>query len=72
METVAFPPKFNQPNPQSFDGPHIFNFKALTGGIAGNEALMIRLFVSTFRETAFDWYARLPMDGTYWQTRPLD
>lgn len=65
METVAFPPKFKQPNPQSFDGrgsprQHIFHFKALTGGIAGNDALMIRLFVSTFRETAFDWYARLP------------
>lgn len=65
METVAFPPKFKQPNLQSFDGrgsprQHICHFKALTGGIAGNDALMIRLFVSTLRDTAFDWYARLP------------
>ena len=55
METVAFPPKFKQPNLQSFDGrgsprQHICHFKALTGGIAGNDALMIRLFVSTLRE----------------------
>lgn len=58
-------PKFKQPNQQSFDGrgaprQHICNFKAFTGGIAGNDALMIRLFVSTLCETAFDWYARLP------------
>lgn len=35
-------------------------FKALTRSIAGNDALMIDLFVSTLCETAFDWYARLP------------
>lgn len=61
METVAFPPKFKQANLQSFDGrgspgQSICHFR----GIAGNDALMIRLFVSTLRETAFDWYARLP------------
>lgn len=32
----------------------------MTGGIADNDALKIRLFISTLKETAFDWYLMLP------------
>lgn len=62
MDEEPFPPKFKQPNLQSYDGKgspqqHLCHFKVLT---ADNDALKIRLFISTLKETAFDWYQMLP------------
>ena len=64
MDLVPFPPKFKQPNLQSYDDTgspqqHICHSKALTGGISDNDALLIRLFVSTLKKSAFDWFSNL-------------
>lgn len=58
MDKVPYPPKFQQPNLQHYNGQtsprqHLCHFKALTGNLVGNDALLIRLFVSTLKGTAF-------------------
>eukprot|EP00268_Persea_americana_P037318 TRINITY_DN36967_c0_g1_i2.p2 TRINITY_DN36967_c0_g1~~TRINITY_DN36967_c0_g1_i2.p2 ORF type:complete len:139 (-),score=16.49 TRINITY_DN36967_c0_g1_i2:850-1266(-) len=66
MVDESFPPKFKQPNLWSYDGStssyqHLCHFKVLTGEIANNDALKIRLFPITLKGTAFDLYKMLPV-----------
>ena len=68
MDSVLFPPKFKQPLLQTYTGKgsarqHVIHFKILTGTIADQDALKIRLFASTLKGTAFDWYSTLPEDS---------
>ncbi|XXG76886.1 hypothetical protein AAC387_Pa08g1154 [Persea americana] len=68
MDSVLFPPKFKQPLLQTYTGKgsarqHVIHFKILTGTIADQDALKIRLFASTLKGTAFDWYFTLPEDS---------
>ena len=60
METVAFPPKFNESNLLDWKWAtrqHMSNFKAFTGF---RKLRFDDTFVSALRATAFDWYAGLP------------
>ena len=41
----------------------VIHFKILTGAIAEQDALKIRLFASTLKGTAFDWYSTLPEES---------
>ncbi|XXG41948.1 hypothetical protein AAC387_Pa01g2312 [Persea americana] len=68
MDSVPFPPKFKQSLLQTYMGKgsarqHAIHFKILTGTIADQDALKIRLFASTLKGTAFDWYSTLPDDS---------
>ncbi|XXG82670.1 hypothetical protein AAC387_Pa10g0570 [Persea americana] len=68
MDSVPFPPKFKQPFLQTYTGngsarQHVIHFKILTGTVADQDALKIRLFASTLKGTAFDWYSTLPEDS---------
>ena len=63
-----FPPKSKQPLLQTYmekgsDRQHVIHFKILTVTIADQDALKIRLFASTLKGTAFDWYSTLPEDS---------
>ena len=65
MDSVPFPTKFKHPTLQTYTGKgsarqHVIHFKILTGAIADQDALKIRLFASTLKGTAFDWYSTLP------------
>ncbi|XXG82738.1 hypothetical protein AAC387_Pa10g0633 [Persea americana] len=57
MDSVPFPPKFKQPLLQTYTRKgsarqHVIHFKILTGTIADQDALKIRLFASTLKGTA--------------------
>ena len=59
MDSVPFPAKFKQPTLQTYTGKglarqHVIHFKILTGAIADQDALKIRLFASTLKGTVFD------------------
>ena len=72
MDLVPFPSKYKQPNLQSYNGlgspqEHVCHFRALIGGISDNDALLIRLFASTLKEGAFNWFSNLPENSvTSW------
>ncbi|XXG73177.1 hypothetical protein AAC387_Pa07g2138 [Persea americana] len=68
MDSVPFLPKFKQPLLQTYTGKgsarqYVIHFKILTGTIADQDALKIRLFAGTLKGTAFDWYSTLPEDS---------
>ncbi|XXG88111.1 hypothetical protein AAC387_Pa12g0367 [Persea americana] len=68
MDSVQFPTKFKQPTLQTYSGngsagQHVIHFKILTGVIVDQDALKIRLFTSTLKGTAFDWYSTQPEDS---------
>ena len=68
MDSVPFLAKFKQLALQTYMGKgstrqHVIHFKILTGAIADQDALKIRLFASTLKGTAFDWYSTLPEDS---------
>ena len=68
MDSVPFPQKFKQPLLQTYTGKgsarqHVIHFKILTGTIADQDALKIRLFASTLKGMAFDLYSTLPEDS---------
>ncbi|KAJ8624406.1 hypothetical protein MRB53_032936 [Persea americana] len=60
--------KFKQPLLQTYTRKgsarqHVIRFKILTGTIADQDAPKIRLFVSTLKGMAFDWYSTLLEDS---------
>ena len=64
MDSVPFLPKFKEPILQTYTAKgsarhHVIHFKILTATIADQDALKIRLFASTLKDTAFDWYSTL-------------
>jgi len=49
----------------SYDGKsspnqHIYYFRLQTGNVVGDDAIMARLFISTLKGVAFDWFRSLP------------
>ncbi|XXG41865.1 hypothetical protein AAC387_Pa01g2239 [Persea americana] len=68
MDSVPFPLKFKQPLLQTYMGKgsarqHVIHFKILTGAIADQDALKIRLFTSTLKDMTFYWHSNLPEDS---------
>ena len=64
-DLVLYPPKFKAPTLQAFDGKgspnqHIYYFKSQTGNVVDNEAILARLFISTLKGLAFEWFMKLP------------
>lgn len=64
MDLIPFLSKFKQPNLQAYDGTdsqqqYMCHFRALTGGICDNDALLIRLFTSILKNGAFKWFSNL-------------
>lgn len=63
MDLVHYPPKFKQLERYSYFGNtsaywHIIHFNSLVGGMTGivnNDALKIRLFLSTLKGVASNW-----------------
>ena len=68
MDSVPFPKTFKQPSLQIYTGKgsakrQVIDFKILMGAIADPNALKSRLFASTLKGMAFDWYSTLPKDS---------
>ena len=64
-DLVPCPPKFKAPTLQGFDdkaspNQHIYYFKSLTGNVVSNDAILTRLFISTLKRIAFEWFMKLP------------
>jgi len=62
---VPYPPKFKPPTLHTYDGKsspnqHIYYFWSQTGNVTDNDAIMARLFISTLKGVAFDWFRSLP------------
>ncbi|KAL0908377.1 hypothetical protein M5K25_022868 [Dendrobium thyrsiflorum] len=67
-EQEPYPPGFVPPRFRVFDGfgnprQHVAQYRAICCNIGGNDALMLRLFVSSLVGVAFAWYADLPNDS---------
>ncbi|KAL0918561.1 hypothetical protein M5K25_010575 [Dendrobium thyrsiflorum] len=69
-EQESYPAGFVPPRFRVFDGlgnprQHVAQYRAVCCNIGGNDALMLRLFVSSLGGVAFEWYADLPNDSVY-------
>ncbi|KAL0908051.1 hypothetical protein M5K25_022517 [Dendrobium thyrsiflorum] len=69
-ERESYPAGFVPPRFRVFDGlgnprQHVAQYRAVCCNIGGNDALMLRLFVSSLAGVAFEWYADLPNDSVY-------
>ncbi|KAL0926396.1 hypothetical protein M5K25_002623 [Dendrobium thyrsiflorum] len=69
-ERESYPAGFVPPRFRVFDGlgnprQHVAQYRAVCCNIGGNDALMLRLFVSSLGGVAFEWYADLPNDSVY-------
>ena len=64
-DSVSYPPKFKPPTLYTYDGKsspnqHIYYFRSQTGNVIDNDAIMAKLFISTLKRVAFDWFRSLP------------
>jgi len=64
-DSVPYPPKFKPPTLHTYDGKssrnqHIYYFRSQTGNVIDNDAIMVRLFIGTLKEVAFDWFKSRP------------
>jgi len=64
-DSVLHLPKFNPPTLHTYDGKsspnqHICYFRSQTDNVIDNDAIMARLFISTLKGVAFDWFRSLP------------
>lgn len=55
MDLIPFLPKFKQPNLQQY----MCHFRALTGGICDNDALLIWLFTNILKNGTLKWFSSL-------------
>jgi len=67
-DSVQFVPKFKPPTLHTYDGKsspnqHIYYFQFHTDNIIDNDAIMTRLFISTLKGVAFDWFRNLPANS---------
>ncbi|XP_020700087.2 uncharacterized protein LOC110112267 [Dendrobium catenatum] len=56
-------PKFNLFDGTANPRQHLAQFKATCENTGGNDALLLRQFISSLTGTAFEWYAELPNDS---------
>jgi len=64
-DTTPYLPKFKALTLHTFDdkrssNQHIYYFKSQTGNVVSNDAIMARLFISTLKGVAFEWFMKLP------------
>src|SRR3954462_10661336 len=64
-DTVKYPSRFRVPTLNTFDSKgsaqqHIYYFQSQTGNLMGNDSVWIRLFISTLKGVAFEWFRKLP------------
>ena len=64
-DSVLYPLKFKLPTLHIYDGKvlpnqHIYYFWSQTGNIIDNDAIMARLFISSLKRVAFEWFRSLP------------
>src|SRR5436853_1299792 len=63
-DAVKYPSKFKVPKLNPFYGKgsaqqHIYYFQSQTGNLVGNDPVRTRLFVSTLKGPAFEWFRKL-------------
>jgi len=63
-DTAPYPPKFKAPSLHTFDSKgspnqHIYYFKSQTGNVVSKDAIFARLFISTLKWVAFEWFIKL-------------
>jgi len=61
---APYPPMFKAPTLQTFDGKgspnqHKYYFKSQIGNVVSND-ILTRLFISTLKGVAFEWFMKLP------------
>nr|CAD1837639.1 unnamed protein product [Ananas comosus var. bracteatus] len=61
---VPYPPNYNRPRFQMFDGTgdareHLTHFEAACGDVATNPSLLLRQFSLSLKGAAFHWYTKL-------------
>src|SRR3954470_1965226 len=64
-DAVKYPSRFKVPTLNTFDGKgsaqqHIYYFQSQTGSLMGNDPVRTRLFISTLKGVAFEWFRKLP------------
>src|SRR4051812_35163845 len=64
-DAVKYPSRFKVPTLNTFDGKgsaqqHIYYFESQTGSLMGNDPVRTRLFISTLKGVAFEWFRKLP------------
>src|SRR3954467_4913658 len=64
-DAVKYPSRFKMPTLNTFDGKgsaqqHIYYFQSQTGSLMGNDPVRTRLFTSTLKGVAFEWFRKLP------------
>jgi len=64
-DSVSYSPKFKPPMLHTYDGKsspnqHIYYFWSQTINVIDNDVVMARLFISTLKGVAFDWFRSLP------------
>src|SRR3954469_23661054 len=64
-DAVKYPSMFKVPTLNPFDGKgsaqqHIYYFQSQTGSLKGNDPVRTRLFISTLKGVAFEWFLKLP------------
>jgi len=74
--SVPYPLKFKPLTLHKYDGKsspnqYIYYFRSQTGNVIDNDAIMVRLFISTLKGVAFDWFRSLPPSsinfGSIWR-----
>src|SRR3954468_18384930 len=64
-DVVKYPSRFKVPTLNTFDGKgsaqqHIYYLQSHTGSLMGNDPVRTRLFISTLKGVAFEWFRKLP------------
>src|SRR5436190_496775 len=64
-DAVKYPSRFQVPTLNTFDGKgsaqqHIYYYQSQTGSMMGNDPVRTRLFISTLKGVAFEWFRKLP------------
>src|SRR3954470_20094322 len=64
-DAVKYPSTFKVPTLNTFDDKrsvqqHIYYFQSQTGSLMGNDPMRTRLFISTLKGVAFEWFRKLP------------
>jgi len=63
-DRAPYPPKFKAPALHTFDGKGLPNqyisyFKSQIRNVVSNDAIIARLFISTLKGVAFEWFMKL-------------
>src|SRR3954462_6550632 len=64
-DAIKYPSKFKVPTLNTFDDKgsaqqHIYYFQSQTENLMENDLVRTRLFISTLKGVAFEWFRKLP------------